>query len=398
MGRKRLIADANEVLASLNDNNQLSNLLIDDLNKKYGQVAYSLGEQETPTDISEFVSTGCTVLDSIISNDMSLKLDLKNGGLPVGRLIEIHGDNASGKSLIANHVLINTQKLGGVPILFDEENATSIEFIKKMGMKLGQDARNAGLNPLVYQQMGTVEGVFDSMEYIIRRTRELNPDKLITIVWDSVAATPTKEEIEKGYDESTMAVKARAISLGLRKIMPLIGKQKVLLLFTNQIRSKFGVMFGDPTTVPGGFAIPFHASVRIKLFKSGEIKDKDKNVLGVGVRAKIIKNRISAPGRQATFSVYFSKGVDDLESNFDTLVNLEIIKRPTNQTYELDYNGQTYKFRTTQWRKNVESTEGLSEYLRELVMQKNILNFDSSNSSIDEETGKAKVEETNEID
>ncbi len=397
MAKRKIIADANEIMASL-DSNAISSVLIDDLNKKYGQVAYSLGEEETPTDINELVSTGCTVLDTIISNDLPAKLGLNNGGLPVSRLVELYGDTSSGKSLIANHILINTQKLGGVPILFDEENATSIEFIRRMGMKVGKEAKDAGLNNLVYLQVGAVEKVFESMESIINKVRDLNTDKLITIVWDSIAATPTLEEIEKGYDEATMAVKARALSLGMRKIMPLIGKKKVLLLFTNQIRSKFGVMFGDPSTTPGGYAVKFHSSVRIQLYKSGEIKDNKDNIIGVGVKAKIKKNRISAPGRDCKFCVYFSKGVDDLESNFDTLVDLEVIKRPTNQTYELDFNGQTYNFKSNKWRENVAKIEGLEEHLRKLVMEKNVLNFDTIKPRINEETGNAKIEQTNEVE
>jgi len=396
MARKKIMADANDLLASL-DNNAISSALIEDLNKKYGQIAYALGEEATPTDLDELVSTGCTVLDSIISNDLYKKLGLDNGGLPVGRLVEIYGDNQTGKSLLANHVLINTQKLGGVPILFDEENGTSIEFLRRMGMKIGQEARNAGLNNLVYLQVGSVEGVFEGIESIINKVRELNSDKLITIVWDSIASTPTKEEIEKGYDEHTMAVKARMLSLGLRKLMPLIGKKRVLLLFTNQIRSKFGVMFGDPTTTPGGYAPKFHASVRIQLLKSGVIKDNKDNTIGAGVKAKIAKNRVSSPGRDCHFSVYFNKGVDDLESNFNTLVDLEVIRKPTTQSYELEFNGQTLKFRTTQWRENVINTPGLEEFLRKQVMEKNILNFDEAKVDVDE-SGNAKLKEDNEVE
>jgi recombination protein RecA len=398
MARKKLIADANEAILSLDSTGIISGILSDDLNKRYGKIAYSLGEEATQTDINEFVSTGCTVLDSIISNDLSLKLGLNNGGLAVCRLAVLLGENQTGKSLIANHILINTQKIGGVPILIDEENSTSIEFLQRMGMKFGQAARDAKLNPLIYQQVGSVEGVFDVIETIINKIRDLNSNKLITIVWDSVAATPTKEEIEKGYDESTMAVKARMLSLGLRKLMPLIGKQRVLLVFTNQVRTKMGVSFGDPTTAPGGYAIPHHASVIVKLYKSGVIKDKQGEPIGTGVRAKVQKNRISSPGRECHFSIYFANGVDDLESTFNKLVDLGIIRKPTNQSYELDYNGQTYKFKSTQWRENVESIDGLAEHLRITIMEKNIIKFDSAAADTDEETGNVKLVADDEIE
>jgi len=399
MGRKKLIADANELIESFDKNGSFSSVLIDDLNKNFGKVAYSLGEEDTPTDINELVSTGSTVLDSIISNDIPAKLGLKNGGLPVGRLVHIFGDNSTGKSLMANHILINTQRLGGIPVLFDEENATSIDFIQRMGMKLGKSAREAGLNNLVYTQAGSIEKVFAQIEHIVTKIRDNNIDKLVTIVVDSVASCPTDEEIEKGYDEKTMATKARLLSLGLRKIMPMIGKKKVLLIFVNQIRSKFGVMFGDPTTTPGGYSINFHSSVMIQLYKSGEIKDKDGNVVGTGVRAKVKKNRLSAPGRQCTFSVYFAHGIDDLESNFNLLVEKEIIRKPTTQSYELDYNGQPLKFKSTQWRETVLETPGLADYLKQLVMERNIIDLnDMDNIPTDDETGATKIEATNEVE
>jgi recombination protein RecA len=382
--RKKIIADANEQLASLQSTGAMSSLLIEEINKSMGQIAYSLGEEEAPSDIKELVSTGSTVLDTIISNDLPEILGLPNGGLPPGRIVEIHGDSSTGKSLIGNHILINTQKMGGIPILFDEENAISIEFLKRMGMKIGQEARDAGLSNLVYLQAGTCEDVFDTMEKIIMKMRDLNSDKLITIVWDSVASTPTKEEVEKGYDEKTMAVKARVLSLGLRKLTAILGKQRVLLVFINQVRAKFGVMFGDPTTTTGGFAIPFHSSVRIKLYKNGEIKDKSGAAMGVGVKAKVIKNRLSAPGRQAEFCVYFAKGIDDLESNFNALVKIEIIKKPTTQSYELDFNGQILKFKTTQWREKVLETPGLEDWIKQQVRKHMVLNLVDPSIPLDE--------------
>lgn len=390
MGRKKIIG-ADEALAELGGGGDLSSLLIDDLNQNYGKIAYSLGEEETPTDITGFVSTGCTVLDTIISNNVPQKLGFTNGGLPMGRLVEIYGDNSTGKSLIVNHVLINTQKMGGIPILFDEENATSIDFLQRMGMKLGQDARDAGMFPPVYGQAGSVEKVFDSIEHIIGKIRDLNIDKPITIAFDSIASCPTNEEVEKGYDEKTMAVKARVLSLAMRKIMPLIGKKKVLLIFTNQIRAKPGVMFGDPTTTPGGYAVPFHSSVRIMLSKNGEIKDKSGNPIGSGVKARIKKNRVSSPGRMCEFSVFFTSGIDDLESCFNNLVTIGEIRKPTTQSYELDFNGQVMKFKTTQWRETVENTPGLEEHIKKMVTEKNVLSLDKETAAINSDTGSVEL-------
>jgi recombination protein RecA len=157
-------------------------------------------------------------------------------------------------------------------------------------------------------------------------------------------------------------------------------------------------MFGDPNTTPGGYAIKFHSSVRVQLYKSGQIKDKDGNTVGVGVRAQVVKNRISAPGRSTNFSVYFKKGVDNLESNFNYLVDKEVVRKPTTQSYELDFNGQTYKFRSTQWRENVLKIQGLEQYLDELTKQKCILNLDKPDVIVDEETGSVKLDESSEIE
>ena len=157
-------------------------------------------------------------------------------------------------------------------------------------------------------------------------------------------------------------------------------------------------MFGDPTDTPGGFAMKFHASIRIRLYKNGEIKDKSGNVIGAGVKAKIIKNKIAPQGRQCEFNLYFSRGIDDDESNFNFLVKTEFIRKPTTQSYELDFNGATHKFKTTQWRESVESIPGLKDFLKQKVKEKGILDLSYDAIQIDESTGTAKIANSNETD
>jgi recombination protein RecA len=396
MTRKRTITGVNEILASLNSSEAISDILISGLNKKFGEIAYSLDVDESPTDITDFVSTGCTILDTIISNDFPLKLGLNHGGFPLRRIVMIEGDNSAGKSLICDSILAIAQQNGSVPVLFDGEVSRSVDFMKKVGLKFGKDADASNLARPVYVTAESMEKVFEEIEYIINQLRDSGVDKQIVIVIDSLASIPTKKEIENGYDAVTYGDKAKFMSLALRKITQIIGKQKVLLVLTNQVRANIGAMFGDKTLSPGGFAIGHHVSVKVKLFKAGDIKDDNGNVIGTKIRAKVIKNRIAPFGRQCTFSFYMTKGVDDLESNFMALVEKEIIKRPTTQSYELSFNEQTYKFKTTEWRENVEKIPGLTEHLRKLVMQNFILSLDALNIELDD-SGAVKIDES-EID
>ena len=230
----------------------LANVIAGELNKqfKHQQVAYFLGEQETPTDIRGFVSTGSTILDLAVANK-------PNGGIAVGRITEINGLEGSGKSLIGAHALADTQKQGGVAVYIDTESAVSEEFLRAIGV----DTKS-----MLYVHIDTVEDIFDTIETIVTKIRESNKDKLVTILVDSLAAASTKIEMDADFDKDGYATqKAIIISKAMRKVTQMIARQKVCLVFTNQLRQKLGVMFGDPWTTSGGKALPFHASTRIRL-------------------------------------------------------------------------------------------------------------------------------------
>jgi recombination protein RecA len=147
----------------------------------------------------------------------------------------------------------------------------------------------------------------------------MDKDVPVTIIWDSVAATSPKAELIGDYDKETIGLQARAISKGMRKITGVIANQNVLMICLNQIRTKIGVMYGDPTTTPGGKAIPFHSSVRIKLGAGQQITNKDKEVIGINVSAKTIKNKVSAPFRTCNFEIHFGVGIKEHEQLFDVL-------------------------------------------------------------------------------
>jgi recombination protein RecA len=279
--------------------------LIKSLNKSHGtRVAYNLAVDESPTHVKRWISTGSRQLDYIISNR-------RNGGLPEGRIVEIFGPPSIGKSHIAIQIARSTQQMGGIVVYIDTENATSVE---NLGL-LGVDVKRR----FVYVDTHCTEEVLSIAEETILKAKSMDKDVPVTIIWDSVAATSPKAELTGDYDKDSIGLQARAISKGMRKITGVIANQNVLFICLNQIRTRVGVLYGDPTTTSGGLAIPFHASVRIKLGAGQQIVNKAKEVIGINVSAKTIKNKVSAPFRSCNFEIHFGVGIKEHEQLFDLL-------------------------------------------------------------------------------
>jgi len=343
---------------------ELAGVLADTLNKQFKdmKVAYFLdGTDTTPTDIKDFVSTGSTMLDLAISNK-------PNGGIAVGRITEINGLESSGKSLLGAHILAETQRKGGVAVYIDTETSVSTEFLGAIGVDVGS---------MLYLHLETVEDIFSAVEEIVSKVRESDKDRLVTILVDSLAAATTKVELEAEFDKDGWATsKAIILSKAMRKITQMIGRQKIVLVFTNQLRQKLGVMFGDPWTTSGGKALPFHASTRIRLKNLGQIKDTKKNTIGMKMRAQVIKNRLGPPMRHADFELYFETGIDDDGSWLHVMKDHNLVKQG-GAWYTLKYEGKEIKFQSKDWSEQLKDEE-FKEHCYNLICGKVILKYEKN--------------------
>jgi len=277
--------------------------LIKQINKEQGDVvAYNLGDGNAPTVVDRWIPTGSRQLDCIISNSGT-------GGLPEGRIIEISGNFGCGKSTLAALVCANAQRMGGIAIYIDTENATNPENLTNMGVDVTRR--------FVFAQTACTEEVFAIAESAILKTRNMTKDIPVVVVWDSLAATAPKAELEGDYDQNTIGLQARVVGKGLRKIVNLIANKNVTFVIVNQQRQKIGVSFGDPTTTPGGLAIPYACSTRIQMSPGTQLKDKNDMIYGIEVQAKTIKNKVGFPFRKVHFQIHFGRGIVEHENVFD---------------------------------------------------------------------------------
>jgi recombination protein RecA len=347
----------------------LASLLADSLNKqaKDGKIAYFLNDDSgnAPTNVKDWLSTGNALLDVAISNR-------PYGGLPVGRIAEITGLEQSGKSLLSAHLLAETQKKGGVAVLIDTETAVNREFFEAIGVDISK---------LLYVSVDTVEGIFEACETIIEKVRNGDKDRLVTIVVDSVAAASTKKELEADYDKDGYATdKAIIISKAMRKITNMIGRQSICLVFTNQLRQKMNAMaFSDPWTTSGGKALAFHSSVRLRLKSMGQLKVGDR-IVGIKVRAQVVKNRLGPPLRHADFNILFDRGIDNFNSWLLVMKDNKLVKQAGAWYEYTDIDtGEVIKFQSKDFAEILKN-EDLKDQIYRRICEATILQYRSSSA------------------
>ena len=348
---------------------ELAGILATNLNKKFKssnyKVAYFLeGDDDSPSEVSEWISTGSSMLDLAISNR-------PNGGLPVGRITEITGLEASGKSLLAAHVLANTQKKGGLAVYIDTENAISREFLHAIGVNL---------KDMLYVPLDTIEDIFDAIDSIIESVRKTDKNKIVTIVVDSVAGASTKIEMAADYDKDGYATsKALILSKAMRKITNFIGRERICMIFTNQLRTRMGVSFGDQWTTSGGKAIAFHSSVRLRLKSVGQIKVSKEGrdeILGIKTRAQVIKNRMGPPLRMVDYDIYFESGIDDYGSWLEMLKNFNLVTQAGAwYTYTDTDTGEVIKFQSKDFESKIMDHPELKNRIYQELCDKYILKY-----------------------
>ncbi len=330
--------------------NKALEIAVSQLERQYGRgTLIRLGDDRFTQGIRT-ISTGC----------LSLDLATGVGGLPLGRVVEIFGQESSGKTTLALHVVANAQREGGIACYIDAEHALDPSFAEKIGVDI---------NNLLVSQPDYAEQALDICENLVRS------NAFDVIVIDSVAALVPKAEIEGEIGDQHMALQARLMSQALRRLTGVISRSKTLVIFINQIRDKIGTGYGNPEVTTGGKALKFYASIRIDIRRVSSVKEKEVDI-GNRVRAKVVKNKLSAPFRSAEFDILFDEGISYEGDLLDLAINEKIIQK---SGAWFSYNGENIGQGRESARRYLKENTELCTQIRNKVLEKHgVINLPES--------------------
>ena len=290
------------------DNNRIAearaknlDLAISQIQKDFGEAAIMRLGTDTRMDV-EVIPTGNLIIDRALGA----------GGFPRGRIVEVFGPESSGKTTLTLTVIAQAQKMGGLAAFVDVEHALDPQYARKLGVNL---------DDLLLSQPSSGEEALRIVETLVRS------NALDVIVLDSVAALVTKQELDGEIGDATVGAQARLMSAALRKLTAIISKARTVVIFTNQIREKIGVMFGNPETQPGGRALKFYSSVRCDIRRTASIKSSDGSVTGNRTKLKIVKNKVAPPYGEAEFDIMFNEGISAVGSLLDLAIEHDIMQK-----------------------------------------------------------------------